>query len=107
MISPSGTRNQLFYDDRNLIGTGGENDRTTNRSNLDWTYITNAHWGETVNGLWTIELVNGSLGNLSTLGGSLSSFSMDFYTGTFAAVPAPSVAALLGCAIFGLRRRRN
>ena len=107
MISPSGTRNQLFYDDRNLIGTSGENDRTTNRSNLDWTYITNAHWGETVNGLWTIELVNGSLGNLSTLGGSLSSFSMDFYTGTFAAVPAPSVAALLGCAIFGLRRRRN
>lgn len=107
MISPSGTRNQLFYDDRNLIGTGGENDRTTNRSNLDWTYITNAHWGETVNGLWTIELVNGSLGNLSTLGGSLSSFSMDFYTGTFAAAPAPSVAALLGCAIFGLRRRRN
>lgn len=107
MISPSGTRNQLFYDDRNLIGTGGENDRTTNRSNLDWTYITNAHWGETVNGLWTIELVNGSLGNLATLGGSLSSFSMDFYTGTFAAAPAPGAAALLGCAIFGLRRRRN
>jgi len=107
MISPSGTRNQLFYDDRNLIGTGGENDRTTNRSNLDWTYITNAHWGETVNGLWTIELVNGSLGNLATLGGSLSSFSMDFYTGTFAAAPAPGAAALLGCTIFGLRRRRN
>ena len=107
MISPSGTRNQLFYDDRNLIGTAGETDRTTNRSNLDWTYITNAHWGETVNGLWTIELVNGSLGSLSTLGGSLSSFSMDFYTGTFAAVPAPSAAALLGCAIFGLRRRRH
>ena len=70
-------------------------------------YITNAHWGETVDGLWTIELVNGSLGNLSTLGGSLSRFSMDFYTGTFAAVPAPSAAALLGFAIFGLRRRRH
>ena len=59
LTSPSGTRHRLFSDDRALLGTEyrAERQRFLGRS-FDWTFTSNAYWGERAAGTWTLEVLN-------------------------------------------------
>lgn len=63
VTSPSGTRHRLFSDDRFLVGTDSQRDRYGEpgfrpRETLAWTFTSNAYWGESAAGRWTIEVTN-------------------------------------------------
>lgn len=63
VTSPSGTRHRLFSDDRFLVGTDSQRDRygeagARPRATLAWTFTSNAYWGESAAGTWTIEVEN-------------------------------------------------
>ena len=63
VTSPSGTRHRLFSDDRFLVGTDSQRDRygapgARPRATLAWTFTSNAYWGESAAGTWTIEVMN-------------------------------------------------
>ena len=64
VTSPAGTRYRLFSDDRFLVGTADQQERYGGsegprpQATLNWTFMSNAYWGEPAAGTWTIELVN-------------------------------------------------
>lgn len=63
LTSPSGTRYRLFSDDRFLVGTSDQRNRygeagARPRATLAWTFASNAYWGESAAGTWTLEVAN-------------------------------------------------
>lgn len=109
LVSPSGTRNRLFIDDRAIPADKWEERRDwENFPDLDWTFLSYAYWGEDLNGDWNVELTNRSA-NLADLG-TWDSFSMTFGMGELMMVPEPEGMTLtvLGViAVFLVRRRRR
>lgn len=55
LTSPSGTTSRLMY------RSGGDS-----ANNIDWTYTTNAFWGESVPGTWTLKVVDVAGGDTGT-----------------------------------------
>lgn len=118
LISPSGTASRLFYRNGPVfgidpldpfgpliqIGTGDMVD------DIDWTFITNAFWGENPNGLWTIRIYD----RLGEVTGRWNSFSVRARMGTLlplgAVVPEPGSWVMAGLGLVGvalLVRRRG
>jgi hypothetical protein len=94
--SPSGTISRLFY--RNAPDSG---------DNLDWTFLSNAFWGENPLGNWTL-----TLRDIAALDiGTWNSYSVLAKMGTLISVPEPAslmltATGLMGVA-FGFSRRRR
>lgn len=107
LISPEGTSYGLFSNDRNLIGGDYEILRMVADS-LEWTFTSYAYFGESINGLWSISLHNGSTNTDYDRFGSWDSYQLTFGTGTISVIPEPSAVWLLliGCAWIFLARKR-
>lgn len=75
LSSPMGTTYQLFWDDRNVSKGRAVQDT------LEWTYISYAYYGESMNGEWTLTLNNASPNWNSTNFGVWDSFQLTFGTG--------------------------
>ena len=95
--SPGGYRSRLFY--RRADDTGD------NLSN--WTFLTNAFWGEQPNGTWQLDVRDVFSGNT----GSFNSFSVQFNMGQLVPVPEPAGVGLFAALAVGgvtwLRRRKS
>ncbi len=100
VTSPSGTRYRLFSDDRFLVGTDEQANRygeagARPRATLAWTFTSNAYWGESAAGTWTIELANnaatsqlvGRSGLWRTVAFQFDTGSIDFGTASATAAP--------------------
>lgn len=88
VTSPAGTRYRLFADDRFLVGTDEQSNRygeagARPRATLAWTFTSNAYWGESAAGTWTIELANNAAtSQLVGRSGVWRTVSFQFDTGT-------------------------
>jgi subtilisin family serine protease len=92
LTSPSGLRSRLFY--RN--GADSFQD-------IDWTFSTNAFWGEGPAGTWSLDVYDVYSGDT----GTWNNFAVTAYTGELI-LPEPAALALLAMgAIVALRRRRT
>jgi len=98
VTSPSGTRHRLFSNDRFLVGTDSQSNRfgapgERPRETLAWTFTTNAYWGESAVGTWTVELAN-RVASTQLVGrtGTWRNVSFKFDTGSigFAGSAAPA-----------------
>jgi hypothetical protein len=79
----------LFSDDRSLLGTAdqGERQRFLTRS-FDWTFTSNAYWGESAAGTWTLEVLNrAQAGQLIGRSGIVNDVSFAFDTGSITLTP--------------------
>jgi len=114
LTSPGGTRNQLFYSDRELMDFDFFGDdsqiearRDWNEEELEWIFLSNAYWGENIDGTWVLELFNETHNDLT---GLWESFSFNAGMGSITLIPEPAtVATLLGALVFlvVLRQRRR
>tara|TARA_R100000027_G_scaffold67597_1_gene67081 strand:+ start:1217 stop:3064 length:1848 start_codon:yes stop_codon:yes gene_type:complete len=107
LTSPFGTRNELFTNDRGIPDVLWEDRRDYHNDELEWQFLSNAYWGEDVNGLWTLELYNDT-GNPLT--GTWEDFSFTATMGDLLLVPEPSSYGLLfaiGILPVLIRRRRR
>lgn len=108
LLSPLGTSYQLFSNDSNLTG-----ERAASRAyfeSLDWTFTSYAYFGESINGDWTVTLVNSSANTNYTDFGVWNSYQMTFGLGEVTMVPEPSTYLLLilaGGIIIALRLSRT
>lgn len=90
LTSPSGTRARLFSDDRFLMGTDAQKHRygeagARPRPALSWTFTSNAYWGESAAGTWTLEVSNQAApAQLTRRGGTVRSVAFQFDTGAIA-----------------------
>lgn len=89
VTSPAGTRYQLFSNDRFLVCGPHEGNRYGGKdgprpaATLNWTFTSNAYWGESAAGTWTIELVNKAApAQLRGPSGLWRSVAFQFDTGT-------------------------
>lgn len=89
LVSPSGTRNQLFSDDRGIPSEFAPLRRSHTMGTLEWEFLSYAYWGESVNGEWTFELVN------SAVNASVTWENLRFEAGLGQAIPEPGTWALL------------
>lgn len=81
LTSPSGYTSRLM---RRYTDTG---------DNLNWTFLTNAFWGENGQGTWSLRLVDTAAGET----GTWNSFSAEVRMGTITAIPEPgTLLGLLG-----------
>ena len=93
VTSPSGTTAQLFYNDRDLIGTAYEDNRYSSGgesqiSNLGrWTFLSNAYLGEEVAGTWVITMFNASSNTNYNNFGVWDSYKFTFGTGEIEIAP--------------------
>jgi subtilisin-like proprotein convertase family protein len=97
LTSPSGTTSRLMYQNP-----------ADSFNNINWTFLTNAFWGENPTGRWTLN-VRDIIGTNSfgSFNGTWNNFSIRARTGTL--VPEPS-SVVLTIALFGLvtsRRRQR
>lgn len=107
LTSPSGTTNELFFDDRHIPIGDWETHRDYHSDTLEWQFLSNAYWGETASGLWTLEIINNTDNPLS---GTWQDFSFTAAMGELIAVPEPaSFGFLLALAMIPvvLRRRQR
>jgi len=65
LISPDGTENRLFNDTSVTIANKDHQDNE-NVTEFDWTFLTNAFWGEQQSGAWTLKLVDVTEKNTGT-----------------------------------------
>jgi autotransporter-associated beta strand protein len=63
LISPDGTESRLFNDTSNLNPIHQDNAAVTD---FEWTFLTNAFWGEQKNGDWTLKMVDVAAENTGT-----------------------------------------
>lgn len=100
--SPSGTRHQLFFDDRDLYDWGmeaAEERRDYEDDELEWFFLSYAFWGEDVEGEWIIELYNNTDNDLT---GIWESFSFEAGMGTLTLIPEPrAYAFFVGFCVLG------
>lgn len=102
VTSPSGTRYRLFADDRFLVGGEDQANRygepgARPRSTLNWTFTSNAFWGETATGTWTVELANkAAASQLRSLAGTWRNVSFRFDTGSISLGESTTQAAATG-----------
>jgi len=117
LTSPAGTRQRVFASDRFLVGTPGQATRygvagARPRQSLTWTFTSNAYWGESAEGTWTLELRNkapvaqlvGRTGTLRSVAFTFDTGSIGFgptttgvalpATGGYAELPGPAAAAM-------------
>ncbi len=88
LTSPSGTSAQLFYSDRNLIDTPSEENRFASLSDVgQWTFLSNAFFGESLVGTWGIELFNHSTNTNFENFGVWDSYKFTFGTGEIETAP--------------------
>lgn len=57
LISPDGTQSRLFNDTSVTISDINHQDNTA-VTDFEWTFLTNAFWGEQKNGNWTLKIVD-------------------------------------------------
>ena len=65
LISPDGTESRLFNDTSVTIANPDHQDNEA-VTEFDWTFLTNAFWGEQQNGTWTLKLVDVAANNTGT-----------------------------------------
>jgi len=89
VTSPAGTRYRLFSDDRFLVDSDHEDNRYGGeggprpQATLNWTFTSNAYWGEPAAGTWKIELENKAApSQLKGPSGTWRSVSFQFDTGS-------------------------
>lgn len=110
VTSAAGTRYPIFFDDTAANGTAFYANRFHRTDELAWTFTSNAYWGESIDGTWTVEIVNHSA---STSGGGRwgvwEDFMLDFHTGQVIPEPSTVLLVLAGAAwiVFGVRRRKS
>lgn len=95
LTSPSGTRHRLFSDDRFLLGTEyrSERQRFLSRS-FDWTFTSNAYWGESAAGTWTLDVLNkANATQLIGRSGVVNDVTFAFDTGSITLAPPGTVGA--------------
>jgi hypothetical protein len=80
LTSPAGTVSRLMF--RNYLDTV---------SNLDWTFLSNAFWGESPLGTWTLNLKDVYAGGT----GTWNNYSVLAKMGTLIAVPEPTSLAIV------------
>jgi len=115
LTSPSGTRNQLFYDDRDIPldeweeNRDYEDDPQRPADALNWQFLSNAYWGEDIEGDWIFELINGTTNPLDDpLDAVWESFSFSAGMGSLTLVPEPaSFATFLVLTTLPLLLRRR
>jgi len=90
--SPAGTLSRLIY--RN--GADSFN-------NINWTFLTNAFWGENPLGTWTVTVRDVFAADV----GTWNSFSVLAKMGTIVAIPEPAAATLASLGIMALLFRRS
>jgi len=103
ITSPDNTRYQLFFDDRNIPDEYWESRRSYSSDTLAWDFTSYAYWGESLNGLWTIELSNFAL----DAGVTWENFSFEAGQGRILVVPEPSTGMLVAIGFLFLLRRRS
>lgn len=94
LLSPGGTVSRL------MASSGADS-----AANLNWTFTTNAFWGESANGTWSL-LVRDVFPTEDD--GTWNSWEMTLRTGTLVAVPEPATWVLAGAGLaiaIGCRRR--
>ena len=91
LTSPLGTQSRLML--RNI------GDFT---NNLDWTFLSNAFWGEDPLGLWTLKVRDVFAFDF----GTWNNFSVTAHMGALIQVPEPATAGLLGLGVVLLSLRR-
>lgn len=92
LASPSGYTSRLFY--RSDLDDGDV---------IDWTFSTNAFWGEQAMGTWSLTVRDTSV--LDT--GTWNSFAIHWRMGDYSAVPEPGTGGLMAlCLVAGLLVRR-
>jgi hypothetical protein len=77
-LTPSGHDDQLYHDFADVT--------------LDWTYTTNAFWGENGTGTWTVRLIDidvPSIGSLDTVSIPWNSFQITLRSGDLIPAPTP------------------
>jgi len=84
LTSPAGTVSRLMF--RNIADSF---------NNVNWTFLSNAFWGETPQGMWTLTVRDVFGGDV----GTWNSYSILAKMGTLIAVPEPAAVTL---ALFGL-----
>jgi subtilisin-like proprotein convertase family protein len=74
---------------------------------INWTFLSNAFWGEQTLGTWDLRVTDVFPGSVSGNVGTWNSFEVTWRTGTIHAVPEPSSAffCLMGLAMMTPRRR--
>ena len=92
LTSPSGTSSRLMF--RNYLDTV---------SNLDWTFLSNAFWGENPLGTWTLNLRDVYAGGT----GSWNNFSVLAKMGTLIPVPEPASLTIVVLGVVGLMSCRS
>lgn len=92
LVSPSGTSSRLMY--RNIGDSGND---------FDWTFSSNAFWGEELLGDWTLTVEDWFTADTGIWNG----FTATARIGSLIAVPEPGAAALLFMAVVGLGRGRG
>ncbi|MFM8494204.1 MAG: S8 family serine peptidase [Planctomycetia bacterium] len=100
VTSPAGTRYRLFSDDRFLVCTDDQNNRYGGKdgprpqATLNWTFMSNAYWGESAAGTWMIELANkAAASQLRGRSGLWRSVSFQFDTGMIDFGTRPTAAS--------------
>jgi len=88
LTSPLGTTSRLMH-----------NNGADSFNSIDWTFVTNAFWGENPVGTWTLDIFD-TFG-LDT--GTLNDYSVLAKTGSLIAIPEPGSIVLLLMALCGLR----
>jgi outer membrane autotransporter protein len=88
VVSPSGTVAQLFFNDRNLVKNQFEENRFEIIPDVaEWTFLSNAFFGESPEGDWSIELFNSSSNTNFTNFGVWDSYKFTFGTGWIEIAP--------------------
>ncbi len=105
VTSPDGTRYQLFFDDRDITASLWETRRSYAENSLVWDFTSYAYWGESLNGLWTIELQDYALDPNATW----SDFTFEAGQGAITAIPEPAtwLLLLIASALFVISRRQK
>lgn len=99
LTNPSGT-----YTSRLFVNSG-----TDTGDNIVWDFTTNAFWGESAVGTWSLNVRD----TAATTTGTWNSFAISFRMGGIVAVPEPAtiatvaIAALGGITFWKYRRQRN
>lgn len=103
LTSPSGTRNRLFVDDRDVP----LDKRSGAFEELEWIYLSLAYFGESLNGDWTLELFNHSANTDYLNFGVWEEWTLYAGMGDLFLIPEPSVGMLLLAGLMIWLRRRN
>jgi subtilisin-like proprotein convertase family protein len=88
--SPGGYRSRLFF----RAGDAGDN--------INWTFATNAFWGEQPDGTWQLDVRDVFSGDL----GTWNSYAVEFRMGDLVPVPEPAGLLLAAGGLLWVRRRR-